>query len=50
VAAELAPARAAERPDPERVAAYRRLRELFADAYRRLEPWFETLADEALAQ
>ncbi len=50
IAAELAPASEAERPDPTRVAIYRRLRELFADAYRRLEPWFETLARESYAQ
>jgi xylulokinase len=50
VAAELAPAEGAEEPDPERVAAYRRLGELFFDAYRRLEPWYDSLAGEAWAR
>lgn len=32
-------------PDPDRVAAYQRAYPLFLDAYHRLEPWFEAVAD-----
>ncbi len=32
-------------PDPDRTAGYRRTYELFLDAYRRLEPWFDAVAD-----
>ncbi|MCW2898459.1 MAG: xylB [Streptosporangiaceae bacterium] len=35
------------RPDPTRHAAYRRRHELFLDAYRRLEPWFDSSEEQA---
>ena len=47
VAAQFAPAQPAEQPDPARVAAYQRLRDRFAEAYARLEPWFDALPVEA---
>ena len=43
VAPPLLGATARHAPDPDRTAGYRRKYELFLDAYRRLEPWFDLI-------